>query len=377
MSKIYDCIVLGVGGLGSAALYYAARKGWKTIGLDRFQPGHARGSSHGRSRIIRQAYFEHPDYVPLLLDSFQMWKEAEQLAGIRLFQQTGLLQIGNPDGPIIKGIRQSASQNQLALKEFSTDQLRKSFSIFNCRDGDVGLFEELAGFLYVEDCVRAFVDLATRLSAKVIEGVTIDGWCKTETGFEVSTDQDTWHGRRLIITAGAWASQLLPEFSTSLKVIAKHQHWFRIPDDRTNLDAGFPTFFFETDQGYFYGFPDFDGHGNKVAEHSGGNTVQDPLSVNRELDSIDLNRVQDFIHQYFNAPRGIHREHNVCMYTMSPDEFFIVDVADEKLSFACGMSGHGFKFAPVLGKALVDMVDGDLRSDMEFLRASRFNTATN
>lgn len=373
MSKVFDCMVLGTGGMGSAALYYAAKKGWRVLGLDRFPPGHDRGSSHGQTRIIRQAYFEHSDYVPMAMDAYQLWAALEQESERKLFEPTGLLQIGAPEGPIISGIRESAVRHELPLREYDTNQLREAFPLFNCRDGDVGLYEEVAGFLRVEDCVETFADLAKSHGAELMNDVSVTGWSDGSAGFEVATSDGVLRCHRLIITAGAWASVLLPDMIPDLRVIAKHQHWFQIADDRVSLAEGCPTFFFERDNGYFYGFPSLGDRGAKIAEHSGGVEVPDPLSVNRDLDIEDLSRVQDFVHSCFNSPRAIHKAHSVCMYTMSPDEHFIVDRAGPSLVFACGLSGHGFKFAPVIGQALVNLLDGSERDDMAFLRCNRFN----
>ena len=373
MSKNYDCIVLGVGGIGSAAMYYAASQGWRVLGLDRFPIGHARGSSHGQTRIIRQAYFEHPDYVPLLKSTYELWDDLEKITGQSLFQRTGLLQVGNPQSSIIQGVKASAEEHALTVREFDNATLQDNFPLFHFRDDDVGVLEENAGFLRVEECVSTFAQAALEMGAELVEGVTIEGWDQGAAGYEVTTSQGRFFGRRLIIAAGAWAHQLMPELDRELRVIAKHQHWFRIPDERTRLDKGCPIFFFETAEGYFYGFPDIDGNGTKICEHSGGTPVENALEINREIDPVDLERVQHFAHHSLNCPRGIHHDHRVCMYTMSPDEHFIVDRADDQVAFACGLSGHGFKFAPVLGKALVQLLEGSPRADMDFLKLKRFN----
>lgn len=376
--KKYDCIVLGVGGVGSAALYFAAKQGWNVLGIDRFSPGHHRGSSHGTTRIIRQAYFEHPDYVPLVLDAYRLWDDFEKESGQNLFQRTGLLQVGNPEGPIIGGVQRCADEHGLPLRRFETEDLRRAYPLFNCREGDVGLFEEIAGFLRVEDCVSTFAKHAIQLGATIIDNATISEWRElSNDDFVVKTDQGDFCSSKLIISGGAWSHDLMPDLLLDLKVISKHQHWFRIDDPRCQLGEGCPTFFFETDEGYFYGFPGMDGDGNKVAEHSGGVAVPDPLNVDRELNTVDLQRVQNFVHEYFNAPRGVHSSHSVCMYTMSADEHFMIDTlpSNKRVAFACGLSGHGFKFTSLIGKSLVDMLEGQRRDDMDFLRVNRFNNA--
>ncbi|MGI9518157.1 MAG: N-methyl-L-tryptophan oxidase [Pirellulaceae bacterium] len=376
MTRKYDCIVIGTGGMGSAAAMFAAGRGWSTLGLDRFPPGHSRGSSHGQTRIIRQAYFEHPDYVPLVLDSYDLWDEIEQQSGQSLLERTGLLQVGDPDGPIIGGVQASATRHDLALRGYELAELREQFPLFHFDEGTVGLYEEVAGYLQVEKCVEAIAALARDAGAELIDGVVVESIDSSAGLVVVNTDQGAFSADRAIITAGAWACDLLRHLPVSLKVVAKHQHWFGIKDERASLSAGCPVFFFETGDGYFYGFPDIDGRGNKMAEHSGGLPVGDPLEVDRQLDQTDLHRVQEFAQQHFNTPRPIHADHSVCMYTMSPDEHFMVDVLEDRpnIAFACGMSGHGFKFAPVIGQALVNMVEGTHRPDMDFLRISRFNT---
>lgn len=374
MNKIYDCIVLGVGGVGSAALYYAAAKGWNVLGIEQFSVVHALGSSHGQTRIIRQAYFEHPDYVPLLKSAYGLWEQFEKTVGRSLFQRTGLLEVGHPDGPIIGGIRRSANEHGLAIRELNARELKAAYPFFSARQDDVAIVEENAGFLRVEPCLESFVEAAQELGATVLENVVVDGWDDSDGVVTVSTSDGVFHAKRIILTAGPWANACLPSLQIELKVIAKHQHWFRFTDDRINLKNGCPTFFFETDEGYFYGFPDLDGRGAKICEHSGGVNVDDPLNIRREIDLQDLERVQNFCNQYLDFPRGIHQDHRVCMYTMSPDEHFIVDRVAENCVFACGLSGHGFKFIPVLGQALVEMLEGRSRADMDFLRVSRFNT---
>ena len=378
MSKTYDCIVIGLGGIGSAALYFAAKRGWKTLGLDRFPAGHARGSSHGDTRIIRQAYFEYPAYVPLAKEAYGHWELLQEESGKSLLQQTGLLQVGHPDGVVIQGVERAAVEHDLPLQRFDTAELRAEYPQFNVRDGDVGLLEQVAGYLRVERCIETFLELAQANAAEARFDVQVQEWKEFESNgfsdYEVVTDQGTFLAKRLIVCGGAWSGGLLPQINFPLNVIAKHQHWFQFQDERTTLQSDCPVFFFETDEGYFYGFPDIDGEGNKIAEHSGGFPVTDPMNVDRELKADDLQRVQEFCHQYFNSPRPVRVRHSVCMYTMSPDEHFIVDRLGRD-GFACvaGLSGHGFKFSPALGKALVEIAAGQLRPDIDFLSLNRFN----
>lgn len=379
MKKPFDCVVIGTGAMGSAALYHAARRGWSVLGLDRFPAGHDRGSSHGQTRIIRQAYFEHPDYVPLVLEAYRWWAEIEKASGERLFEPCGLLQVGRPDGPIIGGIRKSADRHQLQLKSFSFTELESRFPMFRFDSNTVGLFEPVAGYLHVERCVKAMVAQAILAGATVVDDASVRVWERNSDGtWRIETDAGEYLARRLVITVGAWAPEFLTDIGCQLQVISKHQHWFQTQQPELTLEKGCPVYFFETERGFFYGFPDFDGNGNKVAEHSGKSTVADPLNLDRNLDSRDLQRVTAFIAQHLSTPQATHCGHSVCMYTMTPDEHFVVDTIDAAGTAAvgCGFSGHGFKFAPVIGKALIDLVDGKRRGEMEFLRMSRFNNSS-
>jgi sarcosine oxidase len=376
MKKPFDCVVIGTGAMGSAALYHAAKRGWSVLGLDRFPAGHDRGSSHGQTRIIRQAYFEHPDYVPLVLDAYKWWAEIEKASGERLFEQCGLLQVGRPDGPIIGGIRKSADRHQLQLTSYGFSELQSQFPMFRFDSNTVGLFEPVAGYLHVERCVRTMISQAVLAGAEIVEGVSVLRWTlqKNKT-WRIETDRGEFLARRIVVTVGAWAPEHLDNIGCKLQVIAKHQHWFQTGQPGLTLEKGCPVYFFETVHGFFYGFPDFDGNGNKVAEHSGKSAVADPLNIDRSIDARDLERVSAFVAQHLITQNVKHCGHSVCMYTMTPDEHFVVDTLDPSGSVAvgCGFSGHGFKFAPLIGKALVDMVDGKRRDEMEFLRMNRFS----
>lgn len=371
---IYDCLVVGTGAMGSAACWFAARRGWSVLGLDRFPPGHDRGSSHGRARIIRQAYFEHPSYVPLVLEAYNHWADAERQSGQTLLLRTGLLQVGSPQGPVIQGIRQSAAQHGLTVEELGHGELSRRFPMFRYEPGTVGLLETAAGILRVESCVRVMAELAVRCGCQLRSDIAVTGWETGDDGvIHVQTEGPSFAARRLIVTAGAWSGSLLTGMNSYLRVLPRHQYWF---DARPQFEmaSGCPTWFFETVDGYFYGFPDFDGAGIKLAEHGGRSGPIDPRQVNRDLDARDLARVKSFAERHLQIPLGNPTGHSVCFYTMSPDEHFIVDRLDPaygEIAYACGFSGHGFKFAPAIGRALVELLEGQRNPALDFLRSER------
>jgi sarcosine oxidase len=379
----YPAIVLGTGAVGSAALLALARRGVRAMGLDRFPPGHDRGSSHGATRIIRQAYFEHPDYVPLVLRAYELWRELERRRSERLLVQTGLVQVGPAEGAVVAGLRRSAAQHSLPLWELSGADVEKRWSGFRVPPGMRGMYEERAGYLRVEDCVIAQAEEAVRLGAELRVGETIVGWgghdgASKSGPLVVRTDRATYFADRLIVCGGAWAGGLLADLGFPLEVRRKPQYWFATASDEYHVDRGFPAFLFELPSGVFYGFPQIDERGVKVARHSGGEVVRDPLNVNRDIDPADRKLVEEFCAASLPRLTRTLTHHAACMYTMTPDEHFVVDrhPRDPRVVFAAGLSGHGFKFAPVLGEALADLaLKGRTEWPIAFLGMKRLTGA--
>ncbi len=370
---MYDVIVIGTGGVGSAAAYHLARRGAKVLGLDRFAGGHDRGASHGQTRIIRQAYFEHPEYVPLLKRAYELWGELEREGSEQLFFRVGLLQIGPDSGPVVHGVLESARLHQLTVERLDAAEIGRRWPAFRVPVGSVGAYEPGAGYLRVEACVLAHLSLAQRHGAQLKADVSVLGWKSEAGGICVATDQGEFRAEKLVITAGPWAPQLLADLGIAMHVRRKHLYWLGSSDEA--LDAsGCPTFLYEMPQGVFYGFPAIDALGVKVAEHSGGQIIDDPLNDPRALDERDLGRVQEFLAQCLPSVTGPLNRHAVCFYTMSPDEHFIVDrYPHDPIVFAAGLSGHGFKFTSVLGEALAELVlDGETSLPVEFLNCGRF-----
>ncbi len=370
-----DVIVLGVGGVGSAALYHAARRGAKVLGIERFAPPHDRGSSHGQTRIIRQAYFEHPDYVPLLQRAYALWRALEEQTGRKLYHAVGLLEVGPPQGVVLPGVLQSAAQHNLKVETLSAEEARRRFPAFQVPEEFGAVFEQDAGYLLVEDCVRTHVEAAQRLGAELRTGETVQTWRAEKDGVVVETDRGRYTAARLILSPGAWAGQHLADVALPLRVARKHLHWFANHDERLRQDHGGPCFFYETPQGYFYGFPQIDQRGLKAARHSGGEEVGDPLAVDRNVDPADLADVQRFLVSHLPGVSTQPAGHTVCMYTLTPDEHFLVDRHPQwpRVVLTAGLSGHGFKFAPVLGEIMAQLaLDGSTPHPVDFLSLRRF-----
>lgn len=376
----YDLIVLGTGGVGGAALYQAAKRGLRVLGLDRFPPGHDRGSSHGETRIIRQAYFEHSDYVPLLLRSYALWAELEQELGVQLFRQVGLLQVGPADGAVVPGVLHAARLHGLAVDSLTAEEAARRFPAFNIPAGMTAAFEAKAGYLWVERCVLAHLAAAKAHGAELRTGVTIAGWSPEGTGLRVQTSAGDFSAARLVLAPGPWAPELLGDLGVPLTVRRKHVYWFEAPP-LCREEAGTPTYLFELPHGVFYGFPGIANQGLKVGEHSGGEQVADPLTDPRSANPHDQARVQGFLAECLPSLAAggtvpAPQRTSICYYTLSPDENFLVGKhpRDERVAFACGLSGHGFKFVGALGEGLVDLLTGVApRKPLDFLSPARFS----
>ena len=371
---VYDVIVIGCGGVGSAALYHLAARGARVLGIDQFPPGHDRGSSHGETRVIRQAYFEHPDYVPLLKRAYELWSELEQRHSQRLYHQCGVLEIGPPDGEVIPGVLHSAREHDLNVEELTASDVEQRFPGFQMPEGFAAVFEQQAGFLRVEDCVLAHIQQAQRQGAGLSVSETVTSWQATGNGVVVETAGQRYQARSLVVTAGAWAAGLLADVDVELKVLRKHLHWYGNADHRYQEEGGCPVFFYELPEGLFYGFPQIDDLGVKVAEHSGGEPVEDPLHMDRAMDREEAQRSERFVETRLPGVVGSRTRHQTCMYTMSPDGHFLVDRHPRwpNVCFAAGLSGHGFKFASVLGELLADLaLQQTPQVPYEFLRIGR------
>lgn len=372
--RAYDVIVLGVGGMGSAACEQLARRGQNVLGIEQFHPGHDRGSSHGRTRIIRKAYFEHPDYVPLLHEAYRLWRELESDTGRRLYEPVGLLLAGRPEGAVISGVQRAARAHGLAIEALTADAAARRFLGFRFADGEQVLFEPDAGFLRVEECVHAHIERAVSRGATILAGQRVREWSADDDAVRVTCDAGAFNARRLVITAGAWSAQLLTELGRALHVRRKVQLWFRSDNPAHAAGAGAPAFCFDESDGFFYGFPALGEGLMKIAEHSGGQQAPAPEAVERALLPEDLPRVQRFIAARLPGVRPLVERHSVCLYTMTPDEHFIIDrhPRHANVFVAAGFSGHGFKFAPLVGSVLADLVTTDrTAAPIGFLSAAR------
>ena len=371
---MHDVAVIGLGGMGSSAAYHLATRGLNVVGIDRFSPPHTEGSTHGRTRLIRQAYFEHPDYVPLLHRAYELWKELSQTCGKPLFHQVGLLEAGPARGVLIPGVRHSADIHHLSIENLTHREATRRFPGLVVPDEMEIVYEPTAGYLDVEDCVQAALRLAEQSGAKLQLNEPVTSWNRDGAGFVVETSRGRYLADRLVIAGGPWAHSLLASLGFSLRVLRKSLHWFATNDNQYDVTAGFPAFLVETAGRYFYGFPSIDEFGLKVAEHSGGDVV-DPSHVDRSERPDEGNDVRAFVRSWLPGVSDRQTNFSTCLYTMSQDEHFILGEHPEEpgVVIIAGLSGHGFKFASVMGEILADLATtGKTSLPIEFLSPTRF-----
>ena len=361
ITKHYDAVVVGTGGIGSAALYHLAARGVRSIGLDRFPTAHNRGSSHGQTRLIRQAYFEHPDYVPLLLRSYQLWRELEKTVGRTLLVENGLLLGGPVQGAVLQGVQRSAAIHNLSIERISPAETTARWPSIRLPQAWEAIYEARAGYLFVEECVRAHIEAAIGAGAHIRHGVTVRSWQSVAGGgVVVRTDGDHYTADRLVLAPGSWAADLLNLPAISLRVLRKSLFWYAA-EPAMHTAQNFPCFAFDDPNGFTYGFPAIDARGVKIAEHTGGKPVHNPLQIDRTIDPAEQQRVEQVLADYLPGKVRKRTSHEVCLYTMSRDSHFLVGPHPDHpcVAIAAGFSGHGFKFASVMGEILADLATGN------------------
>jgi sarcosine oxidase len=360
--------------MGSAPCFELARRGHRVLGLEQFLLAHDRGSSHGHTRIIRTAYAEGPQYVPLAKRAFARWYELEQLTGRHLLTECACLNIGPPASEHVEGVRKSVREHNLASEELGASEISRRFPAYRFPANYSGIIEQAAGFLYVEDCVRAHCDAAMALGATLHAEEPAQSWKVVGDGVEVTTHRDTYRAAKLVISAGAWATKLLADIGVPLRVMRQVLTWFDIGSRADLRRDRFPVFIADVPGGPFYGLPAIDHFGLKVARHYHAPELPNPDGVNWNTTPDDENPVREFLDAYIPGV-GAFTKAQVCMYTVTPDHNFVIDAHPNfpQVSIACGFSGHGFKFASTVGEILADLaLQGKTPHDVSLFSAKRF-----
>jgi sarcosine oxidase len=383
MPRSFDVIVLGLGGMGSSAVYHLTGRGLKVLGLEQFTPAHDRGSSHGKTRVIRQSYYEDPAYVPLLLRSYELWRELERESGESLLFEVGGMMIGAETSAVVSGSLRSARTYDLPHEVLSATEIRRRFPVLTPEAHHIALYEKRAGYLLPEKCVRAHLDLATRRGAELHFEEKVVSWTASPggEGVRVETTKGIYEAAHLIISPGPWAPQILAEAGLPFTVERQVLYWLEssVGTEPFGPDR-FPIFIWEADNKVqTYGFPAIDGPagGVKVAFHRAPNTrLCTPETIERTVQPAEVAAMRRAISPLIPAltEKCVHAV--TCMYTNTPDENFILSRHPKyrQVVIGCGFSGHGFKFSSVIGEVLADLAVTDSTSfDIAFLRPERFS----
>ena len=366
--------------MGSAACYHLAKRGTKVVGIEQFDIPHRHGSHHGKSRMIRKAYNEHPDYVPLLERAYVLWDELQEKSNEPILNRTGALYLCGSEDSVVTGSLKAAKEHGLSHRHLNASEIKSDFPMFQVDDHFEGFFEPDGGYLRPEDAIVEHAWQASGLGAMILTNTPVLDWTAESNGVEVRTAEGILHADQLILTAGAWTSQILKDLEVELTVTRQVQAWFEPKTDPTLFSPDqFPCWFIETDAPHgHYGFPILPGQkGLKIAEHRPGDAISIDQINKKVADPTpdELDDLQKTLAKYIPEGAGRLLKSCTCLYTNSPDQHFIIDKlpSSNNLTLATGFSGHGYKFSSVMGEILADLaMEGTTRHPIEFLRLSRF-----
>ncbi|MGI8926624.1 MAG: N-methyl-L-tryptophan oxidase [Tepidiformaceae bacterium] len=376
MAPRYDVVVAGLGAMGSAAAYHLARRGRRVLGVEQFTIPHDMGSSHGESRIIRQAYFEGPGYVPFVLRAYELWRELEEVSGERLLQITGGLDAGFEASRVVQGSLRSCREHGLAHELLTSKEISRRFPGYQLPPWAVAVFQPDSGLLAPERCITAHVRGARAHGAEIHEGERVLDWERRAGGVRVRTAASEYEADRLVITAGAWVSKLVKELRGLAVPERQVVAWFRPSEPALFQPGRFPIFIYAADDGPgWYGVPSFGIEGLKVGLHQQGRGEDDPDTMNRACSAADVAPLRAFVEECFPRCGGEMLAMKSCIYTTTPDTHFVIDLHPEapEVVVASPCSGHGFKFSSVIGEAIADLAEhGATAHDLSMFRLGRF-----
>ena len=371
----YEYIVVGIGGMGSATVHQLARRGKKVLGLERFDIPHTMGSSHGVNRIIRMAYFEDPSYVPLLRRSYELWRDLESAADEELLVITGGLDAAPAEHAVFKGSLDSCLEHDLQYEVLTGTEVNRRFPGYSLPSEHMAIYQPDGGYVMSERGIVAHVNQALAAGAEIHGREQVVDWEPTGDGVTVTTDRTTYTADRLVVTAGAWSMGLVGQLDGIAVPERQVLAWFQPTRPDFYTRESFPIFNLEVDEGHFYGFPVETIPGFKIGLYHHLEEDVDPDSMDREAHPRDELPLREVTEKYFPQAAGPTLSLKTCLFTNTPDEHFVVDSHPEfpQVTVGAGFSGHGYKFAAVLGEVLADLaVDGETGHDISLLSFSRF-----
>jgi sarcosine oxidase len=369
----YDIAVIGLGGMGSSALFHLARRGRRVVGIERFARGHAKGSSHGESRAIRLGYFEHPSYVPLAHAAYEGWYELERLTGETVLTKTGVLEIGKPGSVIVDGSLEASRLHGLEHEVLDAAEIRRRFPQFTLPADYSAVWQPDGGFVRPELANRLHLELAERAGASVLENRKVLAVEPGPNSVRIVIQDGAIEVGSVVVAAGAWIGDLVPELKAKLTVTRQVLCWFKPKRADAVAPGNLPVFIIDGAHDIAYGFPNI-GSGFKCASHHDSGTWAHADAARQDAGAADEKRMRDFLDAYLPDAAGPLKAMQTCMYTKTPDEDFVLDLhpVDQRIVVASPCSGHGFKFASVIGEVLADLAtEGETCHDISRFRIER------
>lgn len=377
MSGRYDVIVIGIGGMGSATAYQLASRGMDTLGLEQYDIPHTMGSSHGVTRIIRKGQYEDSEYVPLAVRSYELWRELEERTGRDLLYVTGGLDAGPVDGDVFPNSRRSCEAHDIDHEVLTGHEVNERFPGYELPESHQAVYQPESGFLVPEQCIIAHVEAAQAEGAEIRAREPVAEYTElTDGGVRVTTAKGSYEADELVITAGAWAREFLPEFTEEFVPVRQVLAWLQPTDPATFAPSNFPVFIHETETERYYGFPQYDVPGFKFAQFDNDADTVDPDGWGRTPRPEDEAVLRSYAERYFPDGAGPTMRLSTCMFTNTPDEHFVLDTlpANSSVTVGAGFSGHGFKFASAVGEVLADLaIDGTTDHDIGLFDIDRFD----
>ena len=369
-------VVIGLGATGSAVFYQLARRGIRTAGIEQFDIGHDRGSSHGPTRIFRLAHYENPAYVPLLRRARELWRELETICGQKLLVTTGIAELGPPGGELVPGTLAAAARHDLPHEVLDAKALMRRYPAFRISESTIAVNQPDGGYIEAAAALHAYIRAATDAGAVVHTGEKVVALEPHRNGVRIATDRGQIEADGAVVAAGPWLAKVLPDLRLPLRVTRQVVGWFE-PDEARQFAADrFPVFLLETRRGIHYGLPYYGGIGLKVAKHHHFNEAADPDGYDMAVSAADEAAIRAPLAEFLPGANGRLLAAQPCLYTMTPDETFIIDSLPSypQVVIASPCSGHGFKFSPVVGEIVADLITaGTTRHDIAPFRLGRFS----
>jgi sarcosine oxidase len=370
-------VVIGLGAMGSATLYQLARRGVRAIGIEQFDLGHDRGSSHGPTRVIRLAHYENAAYLPLMCRAYELWHELEGMVDKKLIATTGIIQIGSANSEVVKDTIEAARKYDLDLPILNAGSIMRDYPVFRLPEHFKAIWQPDGGYIEAATALDATIRAAQDAGATVRTGEKVIAIEPRQNTVRISTDRDQVEADGLVVTAGPWMAKVLRHLKLPLRVTRQVVGWFE-PDDVGEFAADrFPVFVLESHHGHHYGLPYYQDMGVKIAMHHHFNEAVDPDCYGMTISAADEKAIRAPFAEFLPSLEGRPlRSAQTCLYTMTPDNTFIIDrlPGSPQVVIASPCCGHGFKFSPVVGEIAADLVTaGTTRHDIAAFRLGRFN----